>query len=249
MPNPWDQGSARLLQGLGFQALATTSSGLAYTLGRMDGEVSLNESLQHCAELAAVTDVAINADLENGFADDPGSVAENVVKAAATGIAGCSIEDYCSKLDRIYDFDMAVERVQAAAEALALLEGPVLLTARAENLLHGVHELDDTIRRLQAFEAAGADVLYAPGISTLDQLQRVTSELGKPFNVLAPFVPEAGIEQLAAAGARRISVGGALNWAAVNTVITAGREMLADGTFNWTSRMAHSDLVKSLLGR
>ena len=159
IPNPWDLGSARLLQGLGFVALATTSAGLAYTLGRGDGEVTLAEKLDHCAQLATGTSIPINADFENGFADDPETMAVNLLQAAGTGIAGCSIEDFSRDTRSLYDFELAVERVQAAAEAVAGLDMPFQLTARAENFLRGVNDLEDTIRRLQAFEAAGAHVL------------------------------------------------------------------------------------------
>ena len=189
IPNPWDVGSARLLQGLGFRALATTSSGFAYTLGRADGEVTLEEKLFHCKSIVSSTDIPVNADFENGFNEDTAMVAENIKRLAETGVAGCSIEDYSRDEHVLYDFSRSVERVQAAAEAIAELNIPIQLTARAENLLRGVDDLDDTIARLKAFEAAGADVLYAPGIDSLERLQTVTCELEKPFNVLASFVP------------------------------------------------------------
>ena len=248
IPNPWDTGSARLLQGFGFKALATTSAGLAYTLGRADGEVTLEEKLNHCSTLAANTTVPINADFENGFADDPESAASNVLKAASTGIAGCSIEDFSRDAHSLYDFNVSVERVQAAVEAVATLDMPFLLTARAENLLRGVNDLENTIKRLKAFEAVGAHVLYAPGIRSLDQLKQVTAELSAPFNVLAPFIQGASVDDFADAGAKRVSIGGALNWAAVNPVLKAGKEMLEQGTFNWTAEMAPSGEVKRLLG-
>jgi len=248
IPNPWDVGSARVLQGLGFKALATTSVGLAYTLGRMDGEVTLEEILNHCSELTANTTIPVNADFENGFADDPETVASNVLKVASTGIAGCSVEDFSRDAQSLYDFDLAVERVQAAVEVVATLDMPFQLTARAENLLLGVNDLEDTIKRLKAFEAAGANVLYAPGICSLDQLKQVTSELNTPFNVLAPFIRGASVDEFADAGAKRISIGGALNWAAVNPILKAGKEMLEQGTFNWTTEIALRDEVKQLLG-
>jgi len=247
IPNPWDAGSAKLLQGLGFKALATTSAGFAHTFGRADGEVSLEEKLAHCSELASITSIPINADFENAFADDPETVACNILKVAQTGIAGCSVEDFSRVSHNLYDLDLAVERVQAAVEAVASLDMPFQLTARAENLLRGVDDLENTIRRLQAYEAAGANVLYAPGIASLEQLQQVTSELHKPFNVLAPFFRGATVDDFAQAGAKRISVGGALNWAAVNPLLNAGREMLEQGTFNWTSGMASGGDVKKLL--
>ncbi len=247
IPNPWDVGSARVLQGLGFKALATTSAGLAYTLGRADGEVTLEEKLIHCAALAANTTIPINADFENGFADDPEAVAKNVLKVASTGIAGCSIEDFARDSHVVYEFSFAVERIQAVVEAVATLDMPFQLTARAENLLRGVNDLDDTIKRLQAFEAAGANVLYAPGIDSLDQLTLVASELNAPINVLAPFFRGATLDEFVEAGAKRISVGGALNWAAVNPLLIAGKEMLEHGTFNWTGQLASGGEVKRLL--
>lgn len=248
IPNPWDVGSAKLLQGLGFKALATTSSGFAYTLGRADGEVSLEEKLQHCRQLAAATTIPLNADFENGFADAPEAVADNIKRLAATGVAGCSIEDYGRDDHTLYEFSLAVDRVQAAAEVIKELDVPLQLTARAENLLRGVQDLDDTIKRLQAFEAAGADVLYAPGIRTLEQLRQITAEINKPFNVLASFIPGATVAQLSAAGATRISVGGALNWAAVAPVLQAGKQMLQQGSFSWLANMAAAGEVKNLLG-
>jgi len=248
IPNPWDIGSAKVLQGLGFKALATTSSGLAYTLGRADGEVTLEEKLFHCSELAANTTIPINADFENGFADDPETVAHNVLKVASTGIAGCSIEDFSRDALSLYDFNLAVERVQAAVEAVATLDFPFQLTARAENLLRGINDLDDTIKRLQAFETVGANVLYAPGICSLVELKQVTSELKSPFNVLAPFFRGVSVDDLAEAGAKRVSIGGALNWAAVNPILKAGKEMLEKGTFNWTAEMAPNGEVKKLFG-
>lgn len=247
IPNPWDVGSAKVLEGLGFKALATTSSGFAYTLGRADGEVSLEEKLQHCRMLAAATSIPLNADFENGFADDPEEVARNLTRLAETGIAGCSIEDYSRDDHVLYDFELAVERVQAAATAITALNLPIQLTARAENLIRGVDDIDDTIRRLQAFEAAGADVLYAPGVRTLEQLKQITAALDKPFNVLASTLPGASIEQFTQAGATRISVGGALNYAAVNPLLTAGKEMLEAGTFDWLNDLARGQEIRKLL--
>jgi len=247
IPNPWDVGSAKVLQALGFKALATTSSGLAYTLGKADGEVTLEEKLAHCSVLSANTSIPINADFENGFADSPEMVATNLVRVASTGVAGCSIEDFSRENQTIYDYNHSVERIQAAVETVANLKMPFQLTARAENLLHGVDDLDDTIKRLKAFEAAGANVLYAPGISSLAHLQQVTSELHNPFNVLAPFIKNATVQQMASNGAKRISVGGALNWAAVNPLLMAAKEMLVEGTFDWTENLAASNEVNKLL--
>lgn len=248
IPNPWDVGSAKLLEGLGFKALATTSSGFAYTLGRADGEVNLDEKLQHCAALVAATEIPINADFENGFADEPEAVATNITRLIETGIAGCSIEDYSRDSKTLYDHSLAVERVQAAAEIIRNLKIPVLLTARAENLLRGVNDLDDTIARLQAFSKAGADVLYAPGIKTLEDLKTVTSAVDRPFNVLASLMPKATVEEFGEAGAQRISTGGALNYAAVHPIINAGREMLEAGSFSWLGQLAAGRDIRTLFG-
>ncbi len=247
IPNPWDIGSARLLQGLGFQALATTSSGFAYTLGKSDGKVNLEEKLKHCAALAAATSIPINVDFEDGYATNPEQVAEHIVTLAATGVAGCSIEDYDRNTNSLYDFNTALERIQAAVEAVSTLDMAFQLTARAENLIRGVNDLDDTISRLKAFEAAGAHVLYAPGLKTLESLQQVTAEIDSPFNVLAPPFKGVTVDEFAEAGAKRISIGGALNLAAVNPVLSAGKEMLEQGTFNWVGLMAPGKDVKRLI--
>lgn len=244
IPNPWDAGSARMLAALGFEALATTSAGFAWSLGRADGEVTLDEKLGHCRVLCAATDLPVSADLENGFADDPGDVAETIRRAAETGLVGGSVEDWSG--DEIYDFDLAVERVQAAAEAAHALEVPFLLTARAENLLRGRVDLDDTVRRLQAYERAGADVLYAPALRTLDEVRLVTSSVSKPVNVLGVMVDGANVSELADAGARRISVGGALARAAFGGFLGACRS-LQGGSFEWLSGAAPGAEIARLL--
>lgn len=248
IPNPWDVGSARLLAGLGFEALATTSAGFANSLGRLDGQVTLSELMGHCHNLCAATDLPISADLENCFADDPARAAETILLAAQAGLVGGSIEDYTGNpANPIYDFELAVERVHAAAEAAQSLDFPFILTARAENLLHGRHDLDDTIRRLQAFEEAGADVLYAPALTTLDEVRLVTSALSKPVNVLAPLLKGVTVAQLADAGVKRISVGGALARAALTALIRASMEMQDQGSFGWASGLASSTEVGKLL--
>lgn len=245
LPNPWDAGSARMLENLGFEALATTSAGFAWTLGRLDGEVSLDEKLAHCRVLAAATGLPVSADLENGFADDPEGIAETIRRAAETGIVGGSVEDWSG--ERIYDFDEAVERVQAAAEASHSLPIPFLLTARAENLLRGRADLDDTIRRFQAFEKVGADALYAPALRNLDEVRLVTSSVTKPVNVLgAMMVEQATVDELADAGAKRISTGGALARAALGGFFAAAHE-LKDGGFDWLKGAAPGTEIKSLL--
>lgn len=246
IPNPWDAGSARLLEGLGFEALATTSSGFAQSLGRLDGSVTLEEKIEHCRALASVTDIPISADLENGFADKPERAANAVKLAANAGVVGASIEDYSGTA--IYDFELAVERVRAAVEVARSLDFPFTLTARAENLLRGRNDLDDTIRRLQAYAEAGADVLYAPGLKTLDEVRQVSHAVNKPLNVLAPFIKDVTVAELSAAGAQRISIGGALAEVAIGATLKASREMLDGGTFGWLAGMAADADVKRLLG-
>jgi 2-methylisocitrate lyase-like PEP mutase family enzyme len=232
MPNPWDVGSAKLLESLGFSALATTSSGYAMTLGRLDGSVSRDEALAHAAALVASVEVPVSADLENGFADAPTDVAATVAGAIASGLAGCSIEDFDGR--EIYPADVAADRIRAAAEAAHGTDRTVL-TARAENYLHARPELADTIARLQAFQEAGADVLYAPGLSDLADIRTLVASVDRPVNVLAipggPSVPE-----LAEAGVARISVGGAFAFAALGAVVEAAQELQAQGTYSYTAR-------------
>ncbi|HJQ41600.1 MAG TPA: isocitrate lyase/phosphoenolpyruvate mutase family protein, partial [Jatrophihabitantaceae bacterium] len=182
IPNPWDAGSARVLAGLGFRALATTSGGFAATLGRLDGDVSRTEALKHAAAIAAAVDVPVSADLENGFADEPEDVAATVRDAAATGLAGCSIEDWSGAA--IYPAELAAARVSAAVDEAHGGDNRLVITARAENFLRGNDDLGDTIARLQSFDAAGADVLYAPGLTDLEQIRTVVAEVSKPVNVL-----------------------------------------------------------------
>ncbi|HCL71769.1 MAG TPA: 2-methylisocitrate lyase [Gammaproteobacteria bacterium] len=247
IPNPWDVGSARVLQGLGFGALATTSSGFAYTLGRADGAVTLEEKLAHCREPAAATDIPLNADFENGFSDENATLRDNVLRLIETGIAGLSIEDFSRDKLTIYSKDEAADRLAVVMEAIQQSGIPVLLTARAENLIRGVDDPDDTLERLQAYSATGAHVLYSPGLTTLEQIQRFIAATDKPMNVSAPFVVGASVPQLADLGVTRVSTGGALNWAAVNPLITAGKEMLEQGSFNWLTVMAKGTQVQALL--
>ena len=247
IPNPWDIGSARVLQGLGFQALATTSSGFAFTLGRVDGTVTLDEKLQHCRDLSAAVSIPLNADFENGFADELDVMQTNIQRLLETGIAGLSIEDFSREQKRIYDFSEATDRIAAAVEVIKGSGIPVLLTARAENLIRGSDDMEDTVRRLQAYERAGADVLYAPGLMKLRQVQEVAAEVSLPLNVLAPFIRNASVAQLSEAGATRISTGGALTWAALNPLLSAGKEMLEQGSFDWLGQMAKGAEIQSLL--
>jgi 2-methylisocitrate lyase-like PEP mutase family enzyme len=233
MPNAWDAGTAVLFASLGFQAIATTSSGHAATLGRLDGAVTRDEALAHCATLVAATDVPVSADFENGFADDPVAVGANVALAVATGLAGCSIEDSTrGAADPIYAIDLAAERVAAAAEAAHVGPARLVVTARAENHLHGRPDLADTIARLQRYQAAGADVLYAPGLSAADDIRSVVSSVDLPVNVLAlPNAPT--IAQLGEIGVARVSVGGAFASVALGAVVTAALELLEHGTYGY----------------
>jgi 2-methylisocitrate lyase-like PEP mutase family enzyme len=239
MPNPWDRGSAVLLASLGFEALATTSSGFAATLGRLDGMVTRDEAIAHAAEIVDAVEVPVSADLENGFADDPSEVAETVRLAVEAGLAGCSIEDFGGReSEAIYEPGLAAERVAAAAEAAhSGPSGSLVLTARAENLIHGRDDLADTIARLQSFQEAGADVLFAPGVRELDQIRELTASVDLPVNVLAlPGMPS--VSELAEAGVSRISVGGAFAFAAYGAAATAGRELLDSGTYGYWATAA-----------
>jgi 2-methylisocitrate lyase-like PEP mutase family enzyme len=236
LPNPWDAGSARILAGLGFEALATTSAGFAFSLGRRDGAVGRERALGHCRSIAEATDLPVAADLENCFGDDPKTVAETIGLAAARGIVGGSVEDASGDERRpIYDQALAAERVSAAAEAARALPFPFTLTARSENFLHGRADLDDTIRRLQAFAEAGADVLYAPGLPSLEAIRTVCAAVApRPVNVLAGLKGLAfSFDELAAAGVRRISLGGCLSRVAFGALIAAAREMREKGTFTF----------------
>jgi 2-methylisocitrate lyase-like PEP mutase family enzyme len=236
MPNPWDRGSARLLASLGFEALATTSSGFAATLGRLDGSVTRDEALANAASIVASTELPVSADLENGFAHDPDDVAETVRLALDAGLAGCSIEDYSGRDDdHIYDADLAAERVRAAAEVAHGGSVRLVLTGRAENYLHGRPDFADTVQRLQAYQEAGADVLFAPGLNELEDIRRLVAEVDRPVNVLAlPGAPTVG--ELADAGVSRISVGGAFAFAALGAAIEAANELSTEGTYGYLER-------------
>jgi 2-methylisocitrate lyase-like PEP mutase family enzyme len=248
IPNPWDRGSALILASLGFRALATTSSGFAASIGRADGRVTRDEALKHAAIIVAAagglgqsnaeTDLPVSADLEDCFATEPAGVAETVRLAIGTGLAGCSIEDY-SRDDGnpIFELKLAAERVAAAAQAAH--EGPVpfVLTARAENYLHGRPDLADTIARLQAYQEAGADVLYAPGLRDIDEIRQVLGEVDRPVNVLpVPGVPP--VAELAEAGVARISVGGAFAYTAIGALVDAATELRDQGTYGYRAQSA-----------
>jgi 2-methylisocitrate lyase-like PEP mutase family enzyme len=226
IPNPWDSGSARVLEALGFQALATTSSGFAFTLGRLDGNVTLDEMVAHAAALDEATELPVSVDLENGYGADPESAALAITRAAEAGAVGGSIEDY-DPAGHIYELGHAVARIKAAAEIGHGLGFPFVLTARAENHIRGNPDLDDTIARLQAYEEAGADVLYAPGLRSVEEIGAVCAAVSKPVNVLA--VPELELAEIAGAGAQRISVGGALTWVAVGAMVDAANAVREDG--------------------
>ena len=237
LPNPWDAGSAKLLASLGFQALATTSSGFAATLGRADGSVTRDEALIHAAAIVAATELPVSADLENGFADTAQGVAETVAGAVAAGLAGFSIEDFTGlEDDPIYPLEVAAQRVAAAAQAAHA--GPrLVLTARSENFLHGRADLADTIERLRAYQAAGADVLYAPGLTDAADIRAVVTAVSKPVNVLArPGVPP--VAELAALGVSRVSVGGAFAFAALAGALAAAQELRERGTYNFAADAA-----------
>jgi len=246
IPNPWDAGTAKLLASLGFEALATTSLGLANSLGRVDGTntVSRAEVLANCKVIADATPLPVNADLENGYADEPRAAAEMIRLASEAGVVGGSIEDATGdEAKPIYDFSLAVERVHAAVEVARGL--PFVLTARAENLIHGRHDLDDTIKRLQAFERAGADVLYAPGLKDLATMRTVIQSVTKPVNVVMTHGdPDITMAQLAEIGARRVSIGGSLNRLALAAFLKGAREMKDKGGFTWMREAISSREIK-----
>jgi 2-methylisocitrate lyase-like PEP mutase family enzyme len=239
IPNPWDAGTAKLLAAIGFEALATTSLGLANMLGRADCHVTQAEVIDNCRVIASATDLPVNVDLENCFAHDPASAAEVIRTAAEAGAVGGSIEDYTGDpANPIYEFDHAVARVRAAAQVAHALQVPFLLTARAENLIHGRNDMGDTVRRLRAYEEAGADVLYAPGLRKLNDVREVTSAVTRPFNVVTGWLdPDITLAQLSEAGAKRISVGGALSRLAQATFVRAAQAMRDHGSFAWMGDM------------
>ena len=238
IPNPWDAGTARLLAAAGFEALATTSLGVTNTLGIANA--SLDAILQNCRAIAEATDLPVNADLENCGADEPKAASQAIRRAAEAGAVGGSIEDMTGDMrNPIYEFTLAVERVQAAVEVARTLPFPFTLTARAENFLYGRTDLDDTIRRLQAFEAAGADVLYAPGLYDLATIKTAVSALKKPFNLVMGFAdPTLTVPQISAAGVKRISVGGGMARVALAAFLKCAREMKEQQSFTWVREMA-----------
>jgi 2-methylisocitrate lyase-like PEP mutase family enzyme len=240
IPNPWDVGTARLLEHIGFEALATTSMGYAFSLGRRDNTLSREETIAHASALATGTNLPVSADLENGFGDAPEAAAETIRLAAAAGLVGGSIEDASGRSDDpIYEIGLSAERVRAAVAVAHALPFPFTLTARAENYLHGRPDIKDTIRRLQAYQEAGADVLYAPALATKDDIAAVVSSVDRPVNVLMGLRGvQLSVAELEAIGVRRISVGSALCRAAMGAFLRAAREMRERGTFEFASEAA-----------
>lgn len=238
IPNPWDAGTARILTALGFKALTTTSAGLAFTLGRRDGAVSREETLANCRTIVESTDLPVAADLENGFGDAPRTVADTIRLAFEAGLVGGSIEDASGDPTRpIYDYQYAVARIAAAAEAARACPFPFTLVGRAENFLHGRPDLDDTLRRLQGFEEAGADVLYAPGLTRAEDIRTVCSSLRKPVNVVMGVAgAKLSVAELESLGVRRISVGSAMMRAALGAFLASAREIKECGTFSFAEK-------------
>jgi 2-methylisocitrate lyase-like PEP mutase family enzyme len=250
IPNPYDVGTARMLAKLGFEALATTSAGFAFSAGLLDNQVGRDRMLAHVAQIAAATDLPVSADLENGFGDDPAAAAETIRLAAATGIVGGSIEDSIDRPgEKVYDIGHATERVRAAVEAKRALPFPFTLTARAENFLVGIPDLKDTIRRLQAYQEAGADVLYAPCITTREEITAIVQSVDRPVNFLMGTQPQRyTLDELSGMGVRRVSVGSALSAAALGAFLRAAREMRTTGTFTYTQEAAGFGEISKLLG-
>jgi len=251
IPNPWDVGTARILASTGFEALATTSVGYANSIGRQDHGVTRDEMIAHATTLCAATELPVSADLENGFGDDPETVAETIRLAAGAGLAGCSIEDSTNRNDDpIYAFEHSVDRIRAAVEEVRKLPFPFMLTARAENYLHGRKDLADTIKRLQAFQEAGADVLYAPGMTDVADIATMIRSVDRPVNVLAGMQGvHFDVDGLSRIGVKRISVGGALTRIAFAAVVRAAREMKEHGTFTFVDEPITSREIAALIGR
>lgn len=240
IPNPWDIGSARLLAGLGFPALATSSAASAAVVGRKDGELAREQALAHARSIVDATDVPVSADLENGFGDDPESVAETVRLAAEAGLVGCTIEDSTRNAEQpLYDFTLAVERIAAGAEVARALPFPFLLTARAHNFLYPNPNMDGTVRRLQAYEKAGAEVLFAPGLPDIGAVRTVCAAITKPFNFMVGMKGKSfPLEELKNAGVRRVSLATSLYRAAMSGLLEAAREVKEAGTFGFVERVA-----------
>ena len=251
IPNPWDAGTARMLSRLGFQALATTSMGYAFSRGRQDGAVSRDEMLKHVSEIATATELPVSADLEHGYGDSPEIVSETVRLAAGTGIAGCSIEDATGRSDHpIYEKEHATERMRAAVEAARKLPFPFTLTGRAENYLYGRPDVKDTIARLQAYQDAGADVLYAPGLTSKEEIAAVVSSLDRPVNaVMGLRGVLLSLEELSGLGVKRVSLGSCLFRYAIGAFLRAAREMRDCGTFSFTEQSASPLEIGAMIER
>lgn len=251
IPNPWDIGTARLLAHMGFEALATTSAGYAFSVGRRDNSIGRDEMMAHVTAIAGATDLPVSADLENGFGDEPAVVAETLRLAAKTGLVGCSIEDSTQSPDTpIYEYEQAVERIRAAVEVAAALDFPFTLTARAENYLVGRRDLKDTIRRLQGYQEAGADVLYAPGLTSRDEIAAIVSSVDRPVNVVMGLQGvRLSLAELSALGVKRISVGSALSRAALGAFLRAAREMHEHGTFDFADEAVSYRDLSAMFGR
>jgi 2-methylisocitrate lyase-like PEP mutase family enzyme len=249
IPNPWDVGSARLLGHLGFEALATTSMGYAFSRGQLDGTMDRGQTMAHASEIVSATDLPVSADLENGFGDAPEFVGETIRMAASAGVAGGSIVDATGRApDPIYEIGFAAERIRAAAEAARGLPFPFTLTARAENYLHGRPDIKDTIQRLQAYQEAGADVLYAPGLASRDDIAALVSSVDRPINVVMGLRgAQLSVAELAALGVKRISVGSALYRTALGAFLRAAHEMRERGTFTFASDAASPHEISTLL--
>jgi 2-methylisocitrate lyase-like PEP mutase family enzyme len=248
IPNPWDLGTARLLAHLGFEALATTSMGYAFSAGKRDNCVGREEMLAHISEIASITNLPVSADLENGFGDAPEFVAETIRLAAAEGVVGGSIEDSTGRPENpIYDKEHAVDRIRAAVEVVRSLPFTFTLTGRAENYLHGRPDIKDTIARLQSYQEAGADVLYAPGLATKDDIAAVVSSVDRPVNVVMGLQGvQLSLADLSALGVKRVSVGSSLNRAALGAFLRAGREMREHGTFSFANEAASSREITAI---
>lgn len=252
IPNPWDVGSARILEGLGFCALATTSGGFANSRGELDGQPGRDAVLAHAAELTGATNIPISADLEDGFGDDPKEIAETVRRAAAAGLVGGSIEDYTGKQAApLYEIEAAADRVRAAAEAARKLDFPFTLTARAENFFRGKPDLSDTIKRLQAYQEAGADVLFAPALRSTEDIATILREVDRPLSVLGGVGGLAAVTlaEYQALGVRRVSVGSLLSTVAYGALISAARELKDRGTFGFVAELVRARDLRSLLQR
>ena len=250
IPNPWDAGSARLLAHLGFEALATTSMGYAFSIGKLDATLSRDEALTNAAAIASATSLPVSADLENGYGDAPEVVAETIQLAGEAGVVGGSVEDASGRADDpIYELGFAVERVRAGVAAARALPFPFTLTARAENYLHGRPDLRDTIRRLQAYQEAGADVLYAPALATKEDIAAVVGSVDRPVNVLMGLRGvQLSLAELSAIGVRRVSVGSSLCRAALGALLRGAREMRDRGTFNFAAEAASSSEISAIFG-